>query len=86
MKNYNIKEVFTMAAAMSGGGISEVNKMLADIGLAGIDQGDFVRSYKECDTCIRNLRDGIITLGEFQEDMGLLIERPRQLSLLGKIH
>ena len=82
MKNYDIKEVFTVISAMTGNGISDVNKMLSDIGLEEIDQGDFVKSYKECDSCIKNLRDGIITLGEFQEDMKLLIERPRQLSLL----
>jgi hypothetical protein len=85
-KNYDIKEIFTMIASLTGTGLSGVNDMLSDIGLPDIDQGNFVRSYKECNTHLKNLRDGIITIGEFQDDMKLLIEMPCQLSFLEKIH
>ena len=84
--NYSIREVLAMTAALTGAGILDMKLLASDTGLPDIDQGDFVRTYRECVNSLKNLSEGLITLKEFQEDMSLMVSDSRQLSLFDKIH
>ena len=70
-KKYSLKDVVASFSGLVDLGLLDANRLLAEAGIDEIDQHDFIRAYRESQVCIKNLVDGAITTGEFQEDMRL---------------